>query len=118
MAESPDLVPCSERRTYDFIVGAATQQVLTLVGVLVGASATFTATALTERAKWQLENVALGRETSHQEYRQCYESVSYCRNDFYACARADRGIRSGDLRPGDNLWLPPDVSDLPASSPP
>lgn len=176
-------------------MGAVTQQILTMVGVLVGASAGFTATTLIERAKWrrtqgarwddkrlaaytehatalksyialahrisstrgypaavppidideglrllaaadiersikweavlllgspaaveagrrwvhiawELGDVAKGHAISHQEYRQCYESVSNCRIDFYSAARADLGIRSGVLQPGSIFQLP------------
>ncbi|UGT43055.1 hypothetical protein LTV02_06585 [Nocardia yamanashiensis] len=82
--------------------------------VLLGSPAAVSAARRWQKAGWELGNVAQGHGTGHQEYRQHYQSMSQCRNDFYTCARADLGIRSGDLQPGDQLWLPADTPEPPA----
>ncbi len=76
--------------------------------LLVGSPATVTAARRWNKAVWELTYVARGVDMTHEEYVRRYEEAGRLRNEFYECARADLGVRGGELPPGDRAWLPPE----------
>ncbi|GAD81842.1 hypothetical protein [Nocardia asteroides] len=79
------------------------------VVLLLGSTDAVAAARSWNKAVWELGYVAMGTDMSHDEYVRRYEEAGRLRNDFYACARADLGVRGGELPPGNRAWLPPGV---------
>ncbi|MFX0576896.1 hypothetical protein [Nocardia nepalensis] len=64
------------------------------------------------KAVVEMSWVARGQEVDHVEYIRRLEETGRRRNEFYDCARADLGVRSGALPPGDQAWLPPTAAPI------
>ncbi|MCP3804269.1 hypothetical protein NLX83_33865 [Allokutzneria sp. A3M-2-11 16] len=58
-------------------------------------------------AIWKLSWVARGQAIGRDEFIGIYEISGRRRDEFYRCARADLGVRSGDLPKPTRDWLPP-----------
>ncbi|MFC6012891.1 hypothetical protein [Nocardia lasii] len=74
--------------------------------LLLGSSEAVAAARVWNKAVWELSLVALGAPMSHEEYLRAYEAAGHKRNAFYECARADLGVRGGELPLGDGPWVP------------
>ncbi|QLY34072.1 hypothetical protein H0264_02375 [Nocardia huaxiensis] len=66
------------------------------------------------RAAWELGWAAKGHTMEHSEYTRLYAETGRRRNAFYEAARADLGVTSGELPPGDRPWQLPGTSASPA----
>ncbi|MFI6870847.1 hypothetical protein [Nocardia sp. NPDC050406] len=75
--------------------------------LLLGSPEAVAAARAWNRAAWDLGWPARGHAVEHAEYIRMYAEMGRRRNEFYECARADLGVRSGELPPGDQPWLPP-----------
>lgn len=75
--------------------------------LLLGSPEAVAAARAWNRAAWELGWPARGHVIEHSEYVRLYSEMGRRRNDFYECARADLGVISGELPPGDRPWLPP-----------
>lgn len=79
--------------------------------LLLGSPEAVAAARSWNRAAWELGWPARGHAIEHAEYVRLYSEMGRRRNEFYECARADLGVRSGTLPPGDRPWLPPAVAE-------
>ncbi|MEU2257425.1 hypothetical protein ABZ540_30060 [Nocardia xishanensis] len=79
--------------------------------LLLGSPAAVAAARAWNRAAWELGWAARGHVIEPAEYVRRYSEMGRRRNEFYECARADLGVRSGELPPGDRPWLPPGVGE-------
>ncbi|MFI9509902.1 hypothetical protein [Nocardia sp. NPDC052566] len=77
------------------------------VVLLLGSPAAVAAARSWNRAAWELSWVARGRVMEHTAYIELFAEMGRRRNAFYECARADLGVCTGALPPGDQPWLPP-----------
>lgn len=75
--------------------------------LLLGSPGAVAAARAWNRAAWELGWPARGHAIDHAEYVRQYSEMGRRRNEFYECARADLGVISGELPPGDQPWLPP-----------
>ncbi|WP_245910435.1 hypothetical protein [Nocardia amikacinitolerans] len=77
--------------------------------LLLGSPAAISASAARHwhEGMWKLSLVARLQDVDHAVYVELFDSIGRRRNEFYECARADLGIRSGTLPPDDRAWLPP-----------
>lgn len=75
--------------------------------LLLGSPEAVAAGRLWTEVAWRLSHVAQGRAMDHDMYIGLFETQGRRRNEFYECARADLGVQSGALPPGDQAWLPP-----------
>ncbi|WP_460721764.1 hypothetical protein [Nocardia heshunensis] len=75
--------------------------------LLLGSPEAVAAAREWNRAAWELGWPARGHAIEHSEYVRLYSEMGRRRNEFYECARADLGVRSGELPPGDRPWLAP-----------
>lgn len=75
--------------------------------LLLGSPEAVAAAREWNRAAWELGWPARGHAIEHAEYVRLYSEMGRRRNEFYERARADLGVRSGALPPGDRPWLAP-----------
>lgn len=83
--------------------------------LLLGSPEAVAAARSWNRAAWDLGWPARGHVIEHAEYLRLYSEMGRRRNEFYECARADLGVRTGALPPGDQPWLPPQAEAQPPS---
>lgn len=69
--------------------------------LLLGTPETITAARAWHRRIWQVELFARGERTDLSQWDSLNEQVIDDRTRFYAAARRDLGIKSGDVPPGD-----------------
>ncbi|MBL1073448.1 hypothetical protein JK358_03480 [Nocardia sp. 2] len=75
--------------------------------LLLGSPQAVSAAREWNRAAWELGWAAKGHAVEHADYTRLYAETGRRRNAFYEAARADLGVRSGELPPGDQPWQLP-----------
>lgn len=78
--------------------------------LLLGSPAAIAAARQWQKAIWEFRYFVLEEETDHARYLRLFEAMGRLRNEFYECARADLGIKSGTLPAEFGAWLPPGYS--------
>lgn len=59
------------------------------------------------KAAVEFSHFVLGENTDTVEYLRLFDVMGTRRDEFYACARADLGVRDIELPPGEGISLPP-----------
>ncbi|BDU08022.1 hypothetical protein [Nocardia cyriacigeorgica] len=75
--------------------------------LLLGSPGAVAAARRWTEAVWRLSHIARGHAVDQFAYTDLYEEAGRRRNQFYELARADLGVTSGELPPGDVAWLEP-----------
>ncbi|MFB7717046.1 hypothetical protein [Nocardia sp. NPDC056100] len=83
--------------------------------LLLGSPEAVAAARSWNRAAWELGWPARGHAMEHAEYLRLYSEMGRRRNAFYESARADLGVLTGALPPGDQPWMPPGIETPPSA---
>ncbi|MCM6778524.1 hypothetical protein NDR87_34080 [Nocardia sp. CDC159] len=80
--------------------------------LLLGSPEAVAAARAWNRAAWELGWAAKGQVVFEQaDYLRRNAEMGRRRNEFYACARRDLGVTTGELPPGDQQWLSPGTGE-------
>lgn len=78
--------------------------------LLLGSAEGIAAARQWHKAVWRFRYFVVGTNVDHEEYLRSFETMGRLRNQFYACARADLGVKRGALPEEFGAWMPPGYS--------